>query len=165
LSILYNRSEDYNVITPAGQMLIDNRDVFLSRRKIFNAFGGYARGQLKRMSHVKFEGYMGAKRKKLVERFGYDCKNAGHCIRLLVLGAEFLTTGQIKVYRDRDRQLFMDIKTGKYTLAEVQMMAEKLFAEFEQAFNNSSLPMENDCGKINKLLIDIIKIVERKENL
>jgi predicted nucleotidyltransferase len=165
LSILYNRPEDYNVITPAGQMLIDNRDVFLSRQKIFNAFGGYARGQLKRMSHVKFEGYMGAKRKKLVEKFGYDCKNAGHCIRLLVLGAEFLTTGQIKVYRDRDRQLFMDIKTGKYTLTEVQLMAEKLFVEFEQAFNKSSLPMENNCGKINKLLTDIIKTAERKENL
>jgi predicted nucleotidyltransferase len=157
LSILYNRPEDYTVITPAGQMLLDNRDIFLSRQKIFNAFGGYARGQLKRMSHIKFEGYMGAKRKKLVEKFGYDCKNAGHCIRLLVLGIELLTTGQMQVYREKDRQLFIDIKTGKYTLTEVQQMAESLFMEFEQAFNKSPLPMENDPGKIDKLLIDIIK--------
>jgi predicted nucleotidyltransferase len=157
MSILYNRPEDYTIITPAGQMLLDNRDMFLSRQKIFNAFGGYARGQLKRMSHIKFEGYMGAKRKKLVEKFGYDCKNAGHCIRLLVLGIELLTTGQMQVYREKDRQLFIDIKTGKYTLTEVQQMAESLFMEFEQAFNKSPLPMENDPDRIDKLLISIIK--------
>ena len=159
LSMLYNRPQDYNVLTPAGQVLIDNRDIFLSRRHILEAFGGYARSQLRRMTHIKFEGYMGAKRKKLVEKYGYDCKNAGHCIRLLRLGIELLTTGVLQVYRENDRQLLMDIKTGKYALPEVQIMAEKLFEELNNAFDGSILPMENDKERINALLIEIIKTV------
>lgn len=159
LSMIYNRPQDYNVMTPAGRMLIDNRDIFLSRRHIFDAFGGYARSQMRRMTHIKFEGYMGAKRKKLVEKYGYDCKNAGHCIRLLKLGIELLNTGILQVYREHDRQLLMDIKTGKYTLPEVQLMAEKLFVELSDAFAGSILPMENNKEAINTLLIEIIKTV------
>ncbi len=159
LSMLYNRPQDYNILTPAGQMLIDNRDIFLSRRHIFDAFGGYARSQLRRMTHIKFEGYMGDKRKRLVEKYGYDCKNAGHCIRLLKLGIELLNTGILQVYRENDRQLLMDIKTGKCPLPEVQLMAEELFTELNNAFARSKLPIENDKKKINALLIEIIKTV------
>lgn len=157
LSILYNRPEDYSLITPPGQILIDNRELFLGRKSIYDAFGGYARSQLHRMTHIKFEGYMGAKRKKLVEKYGYDCKNAGHCIRLLKIGVELLKTGHLKVYRDEDRQLLIDIKTGKCPLPEVQLMAEKLFTELTEAFSGSILPMENDSQAIERLLIDIIK--------
>lgn len=157
LSMLYNRPQDYTVVTPAGQMLIDMRDIFLSRRNIFNAFGGYAKSQLHRMTHIKFEGYMGAKRKKLVEKYGYDCKNAGHCIRLLKLGIELLNTGALQVYRENDRQLFIDIKTGKYPLPEVQLMAGKLFVELNDAFEDSILPMENNKERINALLVEVIK--------
>lgn len=159
LSLLYNRPQDYNVMTPAGRMLIDNRDIFLSRRHIFDAFGGYARSQLRRMTHIKFEGYMGAKRKKLVEKYGYDCKNAGHCIRLLKLGIYLLNTGTLQVYREHDRQLLIDIKTGKYPLPEVQLMAEKLFTELSNAYANSILPMENNKETINTLLVEIIKTI------
>lgn len=159
MAMLYNRPQDYNVLTPAGQMLIDNRDIFISRRRIFEAFGGYARNQLRRMTHFKFEGYMGAKRKSLVEKYGYDCKNAGHCIRLLKMCIEFLSTGTLQVYRERDRQLLMDIKTGKCTLPDVQLMAEKLFAELSVAFAASTLPMENNNSAINALLREIINTV------
>jgi uncharacterized protein len=102
LSLLYNRPEHYDVIHPAGRLLIEQRLIFLSRRRVFEAFGGYAQNQLKRMTHIKFEGYMGAKRKKLVERYGYDCKNASHCIRLLKMGAELLVSGVLHVYREND---------------------------------------------------------------
>jgi len=100
---------------------------------------------------------MGAKRKKLVEKYGYDCKNAGHCIRLLIMGIEFLKNGRLKVYRDEDKQLFIDIKTGKYTLQEIQLMANNLIADIEQVFKESTLPMENDRRVIEQLLIDVIK--------
>lgn len=157
LPLLYNRPEDYTIITPAGEKIIENRDVFVSRRKIYNAFVGYAISQLKRLTPLKFEGYMGAKRKKLVEKYGYDCKNAGHCIRLLIMGIEFLKNGRLKVYRDEDKQLFIDIKTGKYTLQEIQLMANNLIADIEQVFKESTLPMENDRRVIEQLLIDVIK--------
>jgi len=156
LSILYNRREDYTLVTLSGQMLIDNRELFLARKSIYDAFGGYARSQLHRMTHIKYEGYMGAKRKKLAEKYGYDCKNASHCVRLLKIGTELLLTGHLKVYRDEDRQLLMDIKTGKYALPEVQVMAEKFFKALDEAYHESTLPMENNIKAIENLMITII---------
>lgn len=156
LSLLYNRPQDYTVLTPEGQLLIDHRNLFLSKKRIFDAFGGYARGQFKRMTHHNYEGYMGAKRKALVDKYGYDCKNAGHCIRLLKLGIELLETGSMRIYREDDRQLLIDIKTGKYTLQEVQKMAEGLFERLEQAFHRSILPDENDMKAAESLMINLI---------
>ncbi|MBI4689473.1 MAG: hypothetical protein HY754_04280 [Nitrospirae bacterium] len=65
----------------------------------------------------------------------------------------------MQVYREHDRQLLIDIKTGKYPLPEVQLMSEKLFAELNAAYANSILPMENDREKIHALLVEIIKTV------
>lgn len=55
-----------------GEMLIQNRDIFVSKYA-YHSFSGYAYSQFKRMTNFRFEGYMGEKRKKLVDRFGYDC--------------------------------------------------------------------------------------------
>jgi hypothetical protein len=68
-----------------------------------------------------------------------------------------LKTGTLQVYREHDRQLLINIKTGKYSLPEVQMMAEKLFIELSDAFAGSLLPMENNKEAINALLVEIIK--------
>lgn len=159
LALVYNKPEHYMVLHPAGKLLIEHRNVFLARRRIFETFGGYASNQLKRMTHIKFEGYMGAKRKALVERHGYDCKNASHCIRLLKMGIELLTSGALQVYREHDRNLLIDIKKGKYALAEVQLMADRLFSDLNAAFDQSTLLMENDMQAINDLLVRVIMTV------
>lgn len=90
---LWLRPDDYFNITEAGRYLISNRDEFLSQ-KVIRSFGGYAVSQLKRMTHIKYEGYMGEKRKSLVDRYGYDCKNAAHCVRLLSTAIDLLKTGE-----------------------------------------------------------------------
>jgi len=52
---------------------------------------------------------MGAKRKSLVEKFGYDTKNAAHLILLLRMGIEFLSVGVLHVKR-HDAQELLEIK-------------------------------------------------------
>ena len=98
IGLLWLDERDYLLKTPSGQKLIDNRDLFVSKQ-IYHSFNGYAWGQFKRMTHFKFEGYMGEKRKGLVEKFGYDTKNAAHLIRLLDMGIEFLNEGVLYVKR------------------------------------------------------------------
>ena len=98
LSLLWLKENHYVFKTDAGQELIDYRNLFTSKR-IYKAFTGYAYGQLKRMTHLAFEGYMGDKRKGLVQKHGYDTKNASHLIRLLKMGIEFLNEGQLYVFR------------------------------------------------------------------
>lgn len=154
LSMLWLRPEHYILKTPAGQLLIDNRKLFVSKH-VYKSFTGYAYGQLHRMTHMAFEGYMGDKRRKLVEQFGYDTKNASHLIRLLRQSIEFLTTGELIVTRPDSHQL-LEIKRGEWSLQRVKDEADRLFKLAEEAYVRSSLPATTDFTAINKLAVDVI---------
>jgi len=97
---------------------------------------------------------MGKKRKELVEKYGYDTKNAAHLIRLLRMGIEFLNDGQLQVIR-QDAQQLLEIKRGEWTLDKVKAEAERLFISAETAFTLSKLPNKPDHDKINKLCIQL----------
>ena len=71
LSLLWLPEHLYIHISPEGQQLIDNRDIFVSKQA-YHAFAGYASGQAHRMTHVNTSD-LGAKRKALIEKFGFDC--------------------------------------------------------------------------------------------
>ena len=155
LATLWLEKQDYIKITNAGQMLIDNRDLFVGKH-VYRSFNGYAYGQLKRLEHLAFRGYMGEKRKQLVEKFGYDTKNAAHLIRILRMGIEFLTDGFLYVKR-HDSQQLLQIKHGEWTLDKVKQEADRLFISAEQAYINSKLPIMPDKEKINELCVEIIR--------
>jgi hypothetical protein len=102
-----------------------------------------------------FQGYMGEKRKRLVKRHGYDTKNASHLIRLLRMAVGFLRTGQMEVYRTTDADELVAIKQGKWTLEQVKVHAEELFAEAKEARASSPLPENPDVEAIDRLAISI----------
>lgn len=155
LSLLWLRPEDYLHVGELGQQLVSNRDLFMSKQ-IHNTFTGYAHGQMKKMTTGTTNGYMGDKRKQLVTQHGYDTKNASHMIRLLNTAKEALTDGMLRVYRT-DAQLYLDIKDGKYTLAQVKEMAEQLFEETHQAYEKSFLPEKVSMDKVDKLCVTLLK--------
>lgn len=162
LMLLWLEDKHYLTLSKAGRMLLENRDAFVGRH-VYHRFVGYARAQLHKMTHLAFEGYMGDKRKSLVEQFGYDTKNAAHLIRLLRMGIEFMVDGELQVER-QDAPELLGIKTGKWTLEEVKAEAERLFAVAEQAYINSSLPPKVDMKRISRLSVDVVRAAweERK---
>jgi predicted nucleotidyltransferase len=155
LALLWLRPGDYIHIHPYGQRIIDNKELF-SSQEAYYSFVGYARGQLHRMTHNACEGYMGAKRKALVEKFGYDTKNAAHLIRLLAMGIEFLSTGELRVFR-HDRDMLKSIKKGEWSLEKVKSEADRLFALSDEARLRSKLPVKPDYKKVENLLIEILE--------
>lgn len=156
LSLLWLQPSMYTVRTAIGEQLIKNRDLF-SSREAYKSFTGYAYGQLKRMTHFqKYAGYMGEKRKKLVDKYGYDCKNSSHLIRLLKMGIEFLSTGQLNVLR-HDNEMLIDIKYGKWKLEKVQEEADRLFQLADQALIHSPLPIRPDFEKVNELCVKLLR--------
>jgi predicted nucleotidyltransferase len=154
---LWLRPEDYFKITEAGRYLISKRKEVLSQ-KVIHAFSGYASAQIRRMTHFKHEGYMGEKRKALVSQYGYDCKNAAHCIRLLATAIDLLKTGEIKVYRTEDRDKLIDIKTGKWSLHKVKEYADGLKAEFDKLARDSQFPSHVDIDKLEIILLNTMNI-------
>ncbi len=151
---------------PVWNDIVENREVFVSK-KAYTAFKGYARSQIRKMNasvvgedgveRVEYQGYQGARRRELVDKFGYDTKNAAHLIRILRMGVEFLKRGHLSVDRSGiDADELMDIKTGGWTLAQVRHEAELWEEYLDQQWQMSKLPEKVDLGAANKLLVGII---------
>ena len=156
LSLLWLPQNLYIVQADWGHWLIENRQIFMSKA-LYKSFGGYAYGQLQRMTHsCTDQAYQGASRRERFEKFGYDCKNAAHLIRLLRMGIEALTTGEINVARHDAKQL-KEIKSGQWTLTQVASEAGRLQVLLDEAFVRCELPNKPDYAKAENVLIDILK--------
>jgi len=90
---------------------------------------GYLRGQRERMLGGGKQGRV-PNRPELVERYGFDTKYAGHAVRLGLQGVELLERGGLTLpMRPADRDLVLGVRTGRYTLPEVDAMVEALDAQ------------------------------------
>jgi predicted nucleotidyltransferase len=105
------------------------------------------------LHHSHFSGYMGEKRKAMVRKYQYDVKNAAHLVRLLRMGAEFLETGRLRVFREHDADELKQIKRGGWSLEQVKAEAERLFASVVEARQRSPLAPQPDERAANELLI------------
>lgn len=77
------------------------------------------------MNHTKMANLLKgtAKTKHLVEKFGYDTKEACHALRVLLVLERVMETGSVRqaIWFDNDesdRQLLIDIKSGLFSLTE-----------------------------------------------
>lgn len=123
-------------------------DASLTKEELF-----WARQVGQKIHARHFQGYMGAKRKALVKKHGYDSKNAAHLVRLLRMAVEFLSTGELQVYRTHDAQELRDIKSGKWSLERVKETAEALFADVRRTLETSPLPERVDAERISDLMV------------
>lgn len=117
-----------------------------------------AKSLRKRLNDLRgVSGYMGEKRRRNVERFGYDVKHGAHAIRLLRMGVEFLRTGEFRVDRtDVDAEELKEIKRGLWPLERVLATSERLFTEAEDALRSSNLPEKPDREAAERLLVNIL---------
>ena len=154
LTLLWSEPNTRIKVTPPGQHLIANRHIFVGRH-VYRPFVGYAISQLHKMTRFQTEGYMGARRKELMEKFGYDTKNAAHLIRLLRMGIEYMKDGELYVNRHDAPQL-LEIKHGEWTLEHVKAEADRLFVVAEQAFLDSKLPERPNHEAVSELCYEIV---------
>lgn len=156
LSLLYLDGDDYLMTTRAGRMLIESRHLFVGRH-VYRAFVGYAKSQIHKMTHCAYQGYMGAKRKQLVEKFGYDTKNAAHTIRLLRMAVEYcMSNGQLTVKRP-DRDELLAIKDGQFSKQDIIDEAMELFEKGESLYKVLDLPDKPDHERIDALCCVLVR--------
>lgn len=94
-------------------------------------------------------------RKGLVDEYGYDVKFAMHLVRLLMEGCELLETGGIK-FPLTGSGLLLDIRRGKFSLAEIDEMVADYENELDEMEKRSHLPSKPRYDEINEMLIDIV---------
>jgi predicted nucleotidyltransferase len=156
LCMLWAPPEFTTHYTAAGEALLACRELFATKAA-YPAFRGYAQSQLKKMGKGVYHGYMGEKRKALVDKFGYDTKNASHLIRILRQGITFMRTGDLEVYRSDAKEL-LEIKHGVFSYEEIKAEAESLDWGLQEAGRVSPLPEAPDWDAINKLSVHMYEL-------
>jgi len=131
--------------------IVANKRAFLGRGCV-KQFLGFADDQLKRMSGKKGRGKKG-QRPEIEKKYGYDVKAAMHTLRLLYECKELVSSGNITLPRP-EREFLIRVRTGKYSMERVLVMAEKLFSECEEAAQSSLLAEKVDRAAVSKLLAD-----------
>lgn len=154
-------ADHFSVLTEAGKLLVDNREMFLSTQKVKDRFGGYATSQALKFGKRSKDGKSGAssRTKNRPE------KHARHCFRLLRQGTELLQTGSLtlRCSQEEREDLFA---IGDLAVSE----PEKLFQHFEVEYEkmkaiDSVLPeLPNEEG-IDDLILDIRLLAEVEETL
>jgi len=126
-----------------------NRKVFLARHSA-RQFLGFADDQFKRLTGEKGRGKKG-QRPEYIGRFGYDTKAAMHGLRLLYECMELMNTGQITLPRP-EKDLLIEVRSGKWTLEEVLAHAKDLSRQVEESVRQSPLPEHVDRAAISRLV-------------
>jgi uncharacterized protein len=137
------------VRNPTWAEIAAEKRIFLARLFV-RQFLGLADDQLKRMTGRKGRGKKG-QRPEIEEKFGYDVKAAMHTLRRLYECQELLSAGTITLPRP-EGEFLIRVRTGKYSMERVLSMAQKLFADCEEAAKSSWLPDKVDRLAISRLL-------------
>lgn len=153
-------TEHYLYIHPIGQVLLNNSKLFLSKRAVYS-FAGYAKEQLKKLDNKSSrsfgEDYTGiGRRNRYASVHNKLGKHMAHLIRLYYMCFDILENQKIIAYRDKEHDLLMNIRNGKYLDKNQQPISSfyDLLSELEKRLEydekNTSLPETPDYQRINE---------------
>lgn len=137
-------------ITKVGQMVRDNRDLFLHKGS-WHKFRGYAYAQIHKMDSKNPRG----NRVELVEKYGYDIKFAYHVVRLINEVEQILTSGTIDL--QRDNEILKSIRRGEWKQEEIKDWFSNKEKSLEHLYVDSKLQHSPDESKIKQLLLDCLE--------
>ncbi len=126
------------------------REAFLSKL-VFQTYSGYVASQFKKMqTDVRNQGRV-------------KWKHVMHLIRLLLSGIDVLREGKVTVAVGEHRESLLAIKRGEVSFSETDQWRKRLEVEFEQSFQQTSLPDRPDYERANAFLIHARKLATQKE--
>lgn len=150
--------KSYLHLDEAGQILIDNRQYFLSEPAIRGSYGEYARSQAERLMRRQEEGKDG---------FSSDTKNrtakhGRHCMRLLIQGKELLKYGEINVDVSKHRDLIFEM--GELAANKPESFY-RIYSACKADFDETSSLLEQfpHRGRINTVLTDIRWLIHERD--
>lgn len=129
------------------------KDKVLSRNAA-KTFLGYMQDQQERMLGLR--GGHTTSRPELVEKYGFDCKFAGHYIRLGFQGIELLSTGTLTMPMAKEHcETVMAIRTGKWTQPEVIEYGQQLEAQLLKLKTSTDLRNQPDTKAVDRFLVEM----------
>ena len=158
IEILGLESWQYLYISSIGQELINNKDMFLSKRAV-HSFGGYATAQLRRLSNKAVRTVEQEQREKHIlasienARYSYPNKYFNYpedSINLYIDKA---------VNEDYDTEIFMDINLKHYPLRDYKSMwseMQNIVKDYSKIGKRNSHAIEHN--KLSKHMMHLIRL-------
>lgn len=95
-------------------------------------------------------------RAMLETKRGYDLKHGLHLYRLLCMGKEILTTGEVHVdRRNIDAKTLLAIRNGDWSYDKLVGRAKEMDNELDELYEKSFLPKKPNMKKLNNLCCDL----------
>lgn len=158
IEMLGCRKEDYALVSDAGQLLLDNRKLFLSQDAI-STFDGYARSQLHMLKHFLARDRMDDTNKE--EHILECCERAME--KFHERYAE-LPEGSLKLYIDEstkstaDREIFMDVDLRHYPLRDYVGIWDDL-RQFAKNYGKlNARNRKKDDKHLNKHMMHLVRL-------
>lgn len=148
----------YLYVSSIGQELINNKDMFLSKRAV-HSFGGYATAQLRRLSNKAVRTVEQEQREKHIlasienARYSYPDKYFNYpedSIKLYIDKA---------IQEDYDTEIFMDVNLKHYPLRDYKSMwseMQNIVKDYSKIGRRNSKAIEHD--KLGKHMMHLIRL-------
>ena len=126
--------------TPLARELLAMRTSFLSRM-VYQTYNGYVMSQFKKMqADIRNHGQV-------------KWKHVMHLLRLLLSGVDVLRHGHVPVHVGEHRNQLLAIRRGEAPWDDVEQWRKALHAEFNAAYQQTSLPERPDYERVNDFLV------------
>lgn len=157
LEMLFCKPEHYLYISPIGQMLLDNRHLFLSQRVIYS-FGGYANAQLNRLENAIARDRLDDRTK--LEHINRSVENSANSFETKFK----LPEGAIKTYvgcweNGSEEEILVDFTLTHYPLSRLKGMVQEMSSVVRNY--NTTIGQRNkkkDIPHLNKHMMHLIRL-------
>lgn len=161
IELLGLKPEQYLYISPEGQMLLDNRDAFLSKRAV-NSFGGYASHQLYRLNQLaknqmdndKLEQHILKTLESIKAEFGSAYSPFPEDFMNLYIDKASGKNSEVM-----NTEIFMDVKLSHYPLRDYLKMWNILqltVSSYNKVGKRNQKALER--GKIGKHMMHLVRL-------
>lgn len=117
----------------------------------------YDEAKKKRDQYVTWMAERSPERHETEIEFGYDTKHAMHLVRLLRMGYEILTEGELRVRRPDAAEL-LDIRAGKWTYEQVVDYANEMVEKIDECPQRYiKVAIAPDTKEINRVVVAITR--------
>ena len=150
--------EQYLIKTPLGQELIDNKDLFLSKRAI-KSFGGYASAQLRRLQNAIARDAM-----PQPEREQHILKSVLNALDDFNRRYNDFDNGSVKLYIDQavtpelETEIFVDANYTHYPLREYEKLFSTLNMVIREYDKIGKRNKKKDDNHLNKHAMHLIRL-------
>ena len=158
IEMLGLKREHYLYLSPIGEELLENRDIFLSKRAI-QSFGGYADAQLRRLQNALARDSFPQQEKE--QHIYNSVKNAMHGIRHRYQSFE---NGSLNLYIDKavnpelETEIFMDAHIDHYPLRDYKSLWMELHNIVKDYDKIGKRNRKKDDNHLNKHAMHLVRL-------